>query len=249
MYRTYERGEGSLTVVENTDFGVTMGSTSARPRNTSRQRSAISAWKISANFPPPTSRPDRNAGLDWPGCSWRTGRFGCSTSRTASLDRRHLKAGRGCQRPHQVGRPCVIATHMPLPLDAARMLELAEQRMAAEELSGYAVRRDVRLAVREGGAIGTALGFFLVVVSLMPLGLGPDPICWRASQPAFCGSPCCSRPCCRSVGIFAADYEDGTLEVLAPGRWPLELGGRQNRSLTGSRRAAARPLAPCWGYC
>ena len=34
------------------------------------------------------------------------------------------------------------------------------------------VRRDVRLAVREGGAIGTALGFFLIVVSLMPLGGG-----------------------------------------------------------------------------
>jgi heme exporter protein B len=36
------------------------------------------------------------------------------------------------------------------------------------------VRRDLQLAVREGGAIGTALGFFLIVVSLMPLGLGPD---------------------------------------------------------------------------
>ena len=36
------------------------------------------------------------------------------------------------------------------------------------------VRRDLVLAVREGGALGTALGFFLIVVALMPLGLGPD---------------------------------------------------------------------------
>ena len=36
------------------------------------------------------------------------------------------------------------------------------------------VARDLKLAFREGSAIGTALGFFLLVVSMMPLGLGPD---------------------------------------------------------------------------
>ena len=36
------------------------------------------------------------------------------------------------------------------------------------------VARDLRLAWREGGAISTALGFYLVVVSILPLGLGPD---------------------------------------------------------------------------
>ena len=35
-------------------------------------------------------------------------------------------------------------------------------------------RRDVMLAWREGGTIGTALGFYLVVVAITPLGLGPD---------------------------------------------------------------------------
>jgi len=34
--------------------------------------------------------------------------------------------------------------------------------------------RDVKLAFREGGAIGVALGFYLVVVAITPLGLGPD---------------------------------------------------------------------------
>ena len=85
------------------------------------------------------------------------------------------------------------------------------------------VRRDVRLAVREGGAIGTALGFFLIVVSLMPLGLGPDlnllariaaGILWIALLLAAL----------LSLGrIFETDYEDGALEVLATGRLPLEL--------------------------
>ena len=84
------------------------------------------------------------------------------------------------------------------------------------------VRRDMKLAVREGGAIGTALGFFLVVVSLMPLGLGPDlnllariaaGILWIALLLAAL----------LSLGrIFETDYEDGTLDVLATGQLPLE---------------------------
>lgn len=85
------------------------------------------------------------------------------------------------------------------------------------------VRRDLRLAVREGGAIGTALGFFLIVVSLMPLGLGPDlnllsriaaGVLWIALLLAALLS--LNR-------IFEADYEDGTLDVLSTGRLPLEL--------------------------
>jgi heme exporter protein B len=85
------------------------------------------------------------------------------------------------------------------------------------------VRRDLRLALREGGAIGTALGFFLIVVSLMPLGLGPDlnllariaaGVLWIALLLAALLS--LSR-------IFEADHEDGTLDVLATGRLPLAL--------------------------
>lgn len=85
------------------------------------------------------------------------------------------------------------------------------------------LHRDLRLAVREGGAVGTALGFFLVVVSLMPLGLGPDlnlltriaaGVLWIALLLAALLS--LNR-------IFEADYEDGTLDVLATGPLPLEL--------------------------
>jgi heme exporter protein B len=85
------------------------------------------------------------------------------------------------------------------------------------------LKRDLRLAVREGGAIGTALGFFLIVVSLMPLGLGPDlnllariaaGVLWIALLLAALLS--LNR-------IFEADYEDGTLDVLATGPLPLEL--------------------------
>ena len=36
------------------------------------------------------------------------------------------------------------------------------------------LRRDIALAFCEGGAIGVALGFYLVVIAIAPFGLGPD---------------------------------------------------------------------------
>ena len=36
------------------------------------------------------------------------------------------------------------------------------------------IRRDLVLAARQGGGAGTALGFFLTVVVLLPVGIGPD---------------------------------------------------------------------------
>lgn len=85
------------------------------------------------------------------------------------------------------------------------------------------VRRDLKLAMREGGAIGTALGFFLLVVALMPLGLGPDlnllariasGVLWIALLLAAL----------LSLGrIFESDADDGALEVMATGPLPLEL--------------------------
>ena len=82
--------------------------------------------------------------------------------------------------------------------------------------------RDVKLSWREGGAIGTALGFYLVVVAITPLGLGPDlnllariasGILWVALLLAAL----------LSLGrLFETDLEDGSLEVLATGPLPLE---------------------------
>jgi heme exporter protein B len=85
------------------------------------------------------------------------------------------------------------------------------------------VARDLRLAVRQGGALGTALGFYMIVVTLLPLGLGADlnllsriaaGVLWIALLLAAL----LSLP-----RIFAADYEDGSLDILATGALPLEL--------------------------
>ncbi len=83
--------------------------------------------------------------------------------------------------------------------------------------------RDLRLAVREGGALGTALGFYLVVVAMLPLSVGPDlnllariaaGILWLALLLAAL----LSLP-----RLFEVDHEDGALEVMAGAPLPLEL--------------------------
>jgi heme exporter protein B len=84
------------------------------------------------------------------------------------------------------------------------------------------VRRDLGLGWKEGGSLGVTLGFYLVVVAMLPLGLGPDlnllsriaaGVLWVALLLAAL----------LSLGrMFETDYEDGSLEVLATGPLPLE---------------------------
>jgi len=85
------------------------------------------------------------------------------------------------------------------------------------------VARDLRLAVRQGGALGTALGFYMLVVTLLPLGLGADlnllsRIAAGVLWIALLLSALLSLP-----RVFGSDYEDGSLDILATGSLPLEL--------------------------
>ena len=83
--------------------------------------------------------------------------------------------------------------------------------------------RDLRLAVRDGGALGTALGFNLIVVALLPLGLGPDLNLLTRIAPGILWIALLLSALLSLPRLFEADYEDGTLEILATGSLPLEL--------------------------
>ena len=82
--------------------------------------------------------------------------------------------------------------------------------------------RDLRLAVRAGGGFGLGLGFFLILCVLVPLGVGPEGgrlasiapgILWVGAMLA----------CLLSLDrIFALDWEDGSLDLLATAPLPLE---------------------------
>jgi heme exporter protein B len=85
------------------------------------------------------------------------------------------------------------------------------------------LRRDLRLAFREGGALGTALGFNLVVVSMLPLSLGPDLNLLTRIAPGVLWVALLLSALLSLPRLFEADHEDGVLEVLATAPLPLEM--------------------------
>jgi len=82
--------------------------------------------------------------------------------------------------------------------------------------------RDLRLALRSGGGFGLALAFFLIMIVLVPFSVGPE----RASlAPIATGVLWLGAllACLLSLDrIFALDYEDGSLDLLACSALPLE---------------------------
>jgi heme exporter protein B len=85
------------------------------------------------------------------------------------------------------------------------------------------LRRDLALALREGGALGTALGFYVVIVALMPLGLGPDLNLLSRIAPGILWVALLLSALLSLPRMLESDDEDGTLEAIALGPLPLEL--------------------------
>jgi len=83
--------------------------------------------------------------------------------------------------------------------------------------------RDLRLAVRAGGGFGLGLAFFLIVVMLVPFGVGPRADLHAAIAPGvlWLGA---LLACLLSLDrVFALDWEDGTLDLLVTSPLPLEM--------------------------
>lgn len=85
------------------------------------------------------------------------------------------------------------------------------------------VRRDLRLAMREGGAISTAVAFYLIVVAILPLGLGPDLNLLARIAPGLLWVALLLAALLSVDRIFHDDWQDGSLELIALGTLPLEL--------------------------
>ncbi|HFB2048635.1 MAG: heme exporter protein CcmB [Hyphomicrobiaceae bacterium] len=88
---------------------------------------------------------------------------------------------------------------------------------------GLLLLRDIRLALREGGAIGIALGFYLMVVALIPIAVGPELKIMGKIAPGILWVALLLSALLSLGRIFKADFEDGTLEIIATSSLPLEL--------------------------
>lgn len=82
--------------------------------------------------------------------------------------------------------------------------------------------RDLRLAVRAGGGFGLGLAFFLIVVTLVPFGVGPEGGVLARIAPGILWLGA-ALACLLSLDrIFALDHEDGSLDLLATAPIPME---------------------------
>ncbi len=82
--------------------------------------------------------------------------------------------------------------------------------------------RDLRLALRAGGGFGLGLAFFLLVAVLVPLGVGPEPATLAKIAPGILWVGALLACLLSLDRIFALDFEDGSLDLLATAPIPLE---------------------------
>ena len=84
-------------------------------------------------------------------------------------------------------------------------------------------RRDLRLALRQGGDTGLVLGFFVLAVVLFPLGVGPEPAVLQRIGAGIVWVAALLAALLSLDRLFQSDYQDGGLELLALSSLSLEL--------------------------
>lgn len=83
------------------------------------------------------------------------------------------------------------------------------------------LRRDLLLVMRRKSEVLTALFFFVIVSSLFPLGIGPEPALLRKIAPGVLWVGALLASMLGLQRMFAADHADGTLEQMALSPTPL----------------------------
>lgn len=83
------------------------------------------------------------------------------------------------------------------------------------------LRRDLLLAYRRRADVLTSLFFFVIVVSLFPLGVGPERETLRLIAPGVVWVAALLAAMLSLNRLFAADQQDGTLEQMALAPTPL----------------------------
>ena len=84
-----------------------------------------------------------------------------------------------------------------------------------------ALVRDTRLAARSKGEVIQSLAFFVVVVSLFPLAIGPESALLKRIAPGVVWVAALLSVLLTLPRMFANDHADGTLEQLALSVYPL----------------------------
>lgn len=85
------------------------------------------------------------------------------------------------------------------------------------------LQRDLLLAVRRRADVAASLGFFLMVSSLFPLGIGPERDTLRSVAPGVLWVAALLSALLSLGRLFAQDHADGTLEQMLLSPQPLSV--------------------------
>jgi heme exporter protein B len=85
------------------------------------------------------------------------------------------------------------------------------------------LRRDIRISLRVGGGALMGVLFFLTVVTLIPFAIGPDLAMLQRIGPAILWIGALLASLLGLDRLFAADLDDGSLDLMLMGETPLEL--------------------------
>jgi len=85
------------------------------------------------------------------------------------------------------------------------------------------IHRDLLLAMRQRGDVANVLLFFVIVVTMFPLGVGPDKDTLRLIAPGVVWVAALLSAILSLGRLFALDYADGTLEQILLSGQPLTL--------------------------
>jgi heme exporter protein B len=87
----------------------------------------------------------------------------------------------------------------------------------------WVIQRDFLLAMRQRADVLTTLFFFIIVVSLFPLGVGPEINMLRSMAPGVVWVAALLASMLSLERMFSSDYLDGTLEQMMLSPQPLSL--------------------------
>jgi heme exporter protein B len=85
------------------------------------------------------------------------------------------------------------------------------------------IHRDLLLGMRQRGDVANVLLFFVIVVTMVPLGVGPDKDILRLIAPGIVWVAALLSAILSLGRLFALDYADGTLEQILLSGQPLAL--------------------------
>lgn len=109
------------------------------------------------------------------------------------------------------------------------------------------IQRELRIAFRGGADVVNPLWFFLIVITLFPLGIGPDPQQLARIAPGVAWVAALLASLLALERLFRDDFSDGSLEqlLLLPAPLPLTVLGKvaAHWMVTGLPLLLLSPLA------